>query len=57
MSRPREPSSWEADADQVADDLRDQLQSAKSRMSEHRDQMRAAGLCGRRPEQTEQPEP
>jgi hypothetical protein len=45
---PEEPPSWqpsEQDADEVLLELRAQLERAKARMSEHRDQMRAAGLA------------
>jgi hypothetical protein len=42
-----EPSTWptDRDADTLLDDLRRQIDAAKARLSEHRDQMRAAGLC------------
>ena len=51
--RPKEPRSWEADADQVVHDLREGLESAKARMTEHREQMEAAGLVGHPPETPE----
>jgi hypothetical protein len=49
MSRiPEEPPSWPAapDPEAVLDDLRRQIEAAKARLSEHRDQMLAAGLAG-----------
>jgi len=47
--RPKEPRSWEKDADQAVRELRDGLKSAKARMTEHRRQMQAAGLVGTEP--------
>ena len=48
--RPDEPASWatEPDAETVVRDMRDGLEAAKARLSEHRDQMQAAGLARRR---------
>jgi hypothetical protein len=42
-----EPPTWpdDRDPDALLDDLRRQIDAAKARLSEHRDQMRAAGLC------------
>lgn len=48
--RPPEPASWTQDSDPetVARDMRERLKAAKARMREHRAQMQAAGLTGRR---------
>jgi hypothetical protein len=51
--RPKEPPSWETDADRAVRDLRDGLESAKARMTEHREQMEAAGLVAPEPEHPE----
>lgn len=51
--RPKEPRTWEADADRVAHDLREGLESAKARMTEHRKQLEAAGLIRPPPESPE----
>lgn len=42
-----EAQSWPHDpeAETLLGDLRRQIEAAKARLSEHRDQMRAAGLC------------
>lgn len=46
-SVPDEPVSWPPDdPEAVARDLREQLEAAKARMQEHREQMQAAGLSG-----------
>jgi hypothetical protein len=44
---PEESPTWptDRDADTLLDDLRRQIDAARARLREHRDQMRAAGLC------------
>jgi hypothetical protein len=48
---PDEPQTWpvEADPETLLGDLRRQIEAARSRLSEHREQMKAAGLIGPRP--------
>jgi hypothetical protein len=50
-----EPASWrpDQDPDALMGDLRRQIDAAKARMSEHREQLRAAGLAARRDDTSE----
>jgi hypothetical protein len=46
---PDEPQRWpvETDPETLLGDLRRQIEVARSRLSEHREQMQAAGLTGK----------
>ncbi|MFL5296852.1 MAG: hypothetical protein ACJ798_10775 [Phenylobacterium sp.] len=58
MSRvPDETSSWSEapDPEVTAREMREQLDIAKARMKEHREQMRAAGLTGKTPAEAPKP--
>jgi hypothetical protein len=46
--RPDEPKSWppRPDPEEVASQLRREIERAKARLEEHRAQMQAAGLTG-----------
>jgi hypothetical protein len=45
---PDEPQTWsiETDPETLLGDLRRQIEAARSRLSEHREQMQAAGIAG-----------
>jgi hypothetical protein len=52
-----EPQSWtvESDPETVVRDMREGIEAAKARLSEHRAQMQAAGLARRRDPEPAEP--